>query len=204
MRKKHAILVAIFVLSLSTDLHSQVLKTDTVNKWYLPTHISFQFAGNIGMFSLGLSWSLLKSNIELAYSIGYVPKSDAGTDIYIMAMKGNYIPELDINIRKITIKPLLVGTVLTYTFGDRYNKFQNNSNSFNEYYSWLGDYRLGLTYGAEVYTLFSKKNIKKLSVYFEASFWDLYIYSLIWNYNYSYLNLWDISTFGLGIKMFFR
>jgi len=45
--------------------------------------------------------------------------------------------------------------------------------------------------------------LKGLSVYFEASFWDLYMFSQFDNSNNSYLNLWNTTTFGLGAKVFF-
>ena len=204
MRIKYCILVTIIIMSFSANLYSQEPQADTINKWYIPTHVRIQFAGNIGMFSAGPSWTFLKNNIELAYSIGYVPEFAARRDIYITAIKGIYTPKLDININETTtIKPLSVGAVFTYTFGDRYSKYQDTNRYPNGYYWWNISYRIGLLYVAEIYTKINQKHLKGLSVYFEASFWDLYMFSQFDNSNNSYLNLWDTTTFGLGTKVFF-
>lgn len=64
-------------------------------------------------------------------------------------------------------------------------------------------YGIGLLYVAEIYTKINQKHLKGLSVYFEASFWDLYMFSKFDNSNNSYLNLWNTTTFGLGAKVFF-
>lgn len=202
MRIKYSILVTVFIMSLSANLYSQAIKTDTINKWYIPTHIRLQFAGNIGMFSAGPSWTLLKNNVELVYSIGYVPEFAARRDIYITAIKGIYTPKLDI-IKEITIKPLSVGVVVSYTFGDRYSKYQDTNKYSKEYYWWNTSYRVGLLYEAEFYIKTNKKLIKGLSIYFEANLWDLYLVSQFYTSNTSYFNLWDITTFGLGGKVFF-
>jgi len=203
MRIKTCILVPVFIMSLSADLYSQETKADTIHKWYVPTHIRFQFAGNIGMFSVGPSWTLLKKNLELAPSIGYVPELDAGGDIYVTAFKVIYTPKLDVNIKKSIFKPFSVGAVFTYTFGDRYNKYHDTDRYPDGYYWWNTSYRFGFLYQAEIYTKINRKHISGLSIYFEASLWDLYMFSQFPNSNRSYLNLWDTTTFGLGTKVFF-
>lgn len=203
MRINYCILISVLIVSLSTDLYSLDIKTDTMNKRYIPTHIRLQFAGNIGMFSSGPSWSLLKNNVELAHSIGYVPEFAAKRHIYITAIKCIYTSKLDINIKGATIKPLSVGAVFAYTFGDRYSKYQDTNRYPKGYYWWNTSYRVGLLYEAEIYIKTNQKFINGLSIYFEADFWDLYLFSQFDNSNNSYLNLWDTTTFGIGTKVFF-
>jgi len=102
-----------------------------------------------------------------------------------------------------TIKPLSFGLAFSYTFGERFSKYQDHNKYPKGYYWWNTSIRFGLLYQAEVYYKINDKRIKGLSFYLEASFWDLDIYSFTGNSNYSHLSLWNITTLGIGTKIFF-
>ncbi len=203
MSIRNSIIVSFIMMCFSSGLNAQEERTIT-NKWYMPDHIRLQYAGHIGLISSGPAWTLLKNNFELAYSIGYVPEFAGGRDIYIAAFKGIYIPKLYFNIKKTIIKPLSAGAVFNYTFGERYSKYNGSKNYPKGYLWWNTSFRMGLLLESEIYVKIKQKHMKGLGFYIEASFWDLYILSLFDNHNSSYINLWDITTLGLGIKIYFR
>ncbi|MCH8318295.1 MAG: hypothetical protein IIA88_07330 [Bacteroidetes bacterium] len=203
MKTTYNILIAVLLMLLTTNLNAQDLETDSLKKLYIPSNVRLQYAGNIGMFSFGPSWSFFKNRVDFEYSIGFVPKFNAKQPIYITAIKGIYTPKLDFKIKKVIIKPLSVGLVFSYTFGKRFSKYQDTNKYPKGYYWWNTSYRFGLLYQAEVYTNINHKQIKGLSFYLEVSIWDLDIYSYTGNSNYSHLSLWDITTLGIGTKIFF-
>jgi hypothetical protein len=196
-------ILTILILLLSVNVLSQNANKVRTVKWYIPTSLQIQYAGNIGMISAGPSWTIFNNNAALVFSMGYVPGRLASSDIYIAALKAIYTPPLVINIKMIKLKPLALGAVCSYTFGDKFSKYQNTKLYSSDYYWWNTSYRFGFLYIAELYTPINKKYLRGVSIYFEASFWDLYLFSQFDHSNSSYLNLWDISSFGLGSKWFF-
>ena len=204
LKPTYILLVAVLLMLLTANLNAQDLETDSLRKPYVPTNVRLQYGGNIGMLSFGPSWSFLKNRVDLEYSIGFVPKFDAKQPIYITAIKFIYTPpKLDFKILKAIIKPLSVGLAFSYTFGNRFNKYQDHNKYPKGYYWWNTSIRFGLLYQAEVYFKINDKKIKGLSFYLEASFWDLDIYSYSANSNYSHLSLLNITTLGVGTKIFF-
>ncbi len=205
MKIKIYISVLVVFILFSTSLFSQEIKKDTINKWYKPTHCRLQYAGNIGMLSAGPSWSLFKKNLELTYSIGYSPEFATGSNIFTTSFKCYYTPKLNINIKdKVIIKPISIGSVVSHTFGEEYSRYQNTDMYPVDYYWWKTPYMNALVYEAQIHSKINGKNIKGVSLYFEVSLWDLYLFSLYDNSNITYLNLWDISTFGIGTKIYFQ
>jgi len=191
------------LIVLTTNVDAQDLETDSLKKRYIPSNIRLQYAGNIGMFSIGPSWSFFKKRIDFEYSMGFVPKFDAEQTIYITAIKGIYIPKLDFRVRKVIIKPLSVGLTFSYTFGNRFNKYQDTDQYPKGYYWWGTSRRYALLYRADIYAKINEKKIKGLSFYLEASIWDLGFYNYAHSSNYSQLSLWDVTTLGIGTKIYF-
>ncbi len=199
MKTKYYIIITFLLMFISTNLFSQ---QDTTNKWYIPKSIRFQFAGNIGKFSVGPSWTFFKNKLELTSSIGYVPEYSGGKNIYISAAKAIYTPKLDINIKNFKIKPISVGVVYAHTFGESYWKYQTSETYPDGYYWWNVSNRFGLIYDIEVFLKIKKKHLKGLSIYFETCFWDLYLFSKFDNSNSKYFKIFETTTFGLGLKVY--
>jgi hypothetical protein len=197
-------MITIYFTFLSLSLCAQENKSDTIHKWYRPTHIQLQFAGNIGMFSGGASWSLLKENIEIICSMGFVPELAVEKKIYITSIKTIYTPPLSIRFNKnMLFKPLGIGFIASYTLGERYYKYEETNKYEEGYYWWKVPFRSALLYNLEFYNKTNLKHVKGFSFYFETSFWDMYLFSVFGNSNTSELNLWEATTFGLGGKLFF-
>ncbi len=204
MNRGYSILFTLWIILFSLDLYAQENKLDTIHKWYRPTHVQLQFAGNIGMFSTGVSWSLLKNNMEVRYSIGYVPESVADINIYVTSSKVIYTPPININVKKnIQFKPLAVGVITSHTLGKKYQQYEKTNRYPRGYYWWNVPFRNALLHNLEIHVKTDHKPIKGISLYLETSFWDVYLISVFSNSNTSVLNLWEATTFGVGGKLFF-
>ena len=57
------------------------------HQWYVPHYVPAQFAGNIGLFSLGVGYSSNHDNYHINFLYGYVPSSVAGTEIHTITAK---------------------------------------------------------------------------------------------------------------------
>ena len=170
---------------------------------YFPDMVNLQYAGNTGMVSAGPSWFVCKDKLKVDCSVGFVPKFEARHPIYIMSLKGIYITEPSLRIKNVNVKPVNFGMAFSYTFGNRFNRYLNINKYPKGYYWWNTACRFGFLYQFQAYIRPEWEIIEKLGFYFEASFWDVDIYSRIDNGNDSYLSLWDITTFGFGTSIFF-
>lgn len=194
----------ILFLLIFLNFSSNAQQFEKIKKWYQPNHFRIQFAGNIGMFSLASGWSCLNNHLELSTSLGYVPEFVTQKDIYITSFKAIYkYQKLDFHIKNIYFKPFAFGLATNYTIGKCYNKYQDSELYPHRYYWWNTSHRLALLYEAEIHVKLNTKYLNGLSMYFETSWWDLYLISYYDNKNRSYLNLWDIVTFAVGTKLFF-
>lgn len=155
------------------------------------------------MISAGPSWSFWKKRIDFEFSLGYVPKLEASKPIYLSAIKVMYTPKLQFDVKKVRVSPVSIGLAATYTFGERFSKYRD-SRRFPEGYAWWNtQYRFGLVYQAEAYTSVNFHQIKGVSLYLEASLWDLDLYSYKELSDDLHVSLWNITNLGLGTRVFF-
>src|SRR5690606_15568443 len=56
-------------------------------RWYVPHYVPAQFAGNIGLFSLGVGYSSKHDNYHLDLLYGYAPTSVAAAEIHTITAK---------------------------------------------------------------------------------------------------------------------
>ena len=203
MKSFYNVLTLVTLMFVSKNLDSQEVKSDSLKKLYIPSSIVLQFAGNIGMFSIGPSWTFFQRKLSVDYSIGFVPKFYAEEAIYITSGKMIYSPRIIFNFKMFDINPISLGVVYSHTFGSRFSRYQDLKKYPEGYYWWNTANRLGILYQIKLNTKLNGVYIKELSCYLEASFWDLDLNSYRKNSNYSKLSLWGITTLGFGVRTFF-
>ena len=78
-----------FILLLLTAQNVGAQDNDSTprHQWYVPHYVPVQFAGNIGLFSLGVGYSSNHDNYHINFLYGYVPSSVAGTEIHTITAK---------------------------------------------------------------------------------------------------------------------
>ena len=85
----------------------------------IPTHTKVQFAGNMGLLSLGTGWDYGKHDQwETDIFLGILPKYDSRCTKLTFTVKQNYIPwNLDLG-RRFFLDPLTCGMYLNTVFGE--------------------------------------------------------------------------------------
>lgn len=88
--------------------------------WLLPDHATLQFAGSIGVGSLGAGYRNPKNTLEGELLLGYLPASMGGDHFFTPALKGNWLPFLLFEDRKVQLYPIQTGVMVAYTFGSEF------------------------------------------------------------------------------------
>ncbi len=170
-------------------------------KWYAPDGVTLQFAGNIGMFAGGASYSFIhdKINTELLY--GIVPKFDAQEVLHLLTIKGVYKPFRKVQIdEKYSITPLRVGLGLSYYFRDQVSTSWDSSYPTKDYYWWTSSLRITGAAGASLNRSINNSKIKEVSLYSEIGTYDLIVTSA---FKDPTLGPWDIMSFSVGTRLGF-
>ena len=175
--------------------------TDTDRKWYLPDHVTLQFAGNIGMFSAGPGYSYLHDKVNTDLLYGFVPGFDTNTSIHILTAKNYYTPYRYTFKEDFQWEILKLGTGISYSIGRQF--FTTLPKRYpDKYYWWASSLRLtpfiGTAVSAKV--VIDATIIKRLQFYTELGTTDLDMVSKFGNKK---LPLFDIFNLAIGTKLVF-
>jgi hypothetical protein len=172
-------------------------------KWQrlIPSYYKTQFAGGMGLISVGTGWDYGKNNQwETDVFFGFLPKYSTDKSKVTFTLKQNFIPwNIRVNHR-LSIDPLTCGLYLNTIFGSEYwttepDKYPNN------YYSFSTKMRFYVFAGQRFTWHINprKRNYaKSMTFYYEWNTNDLYLASAVPN---KYLGLRDIIKLSLGVKM---
>jgi len=174
------------------------------HKKWLPDHATCQFAGNTGMVALSAGYTFLNQRLMLESGIGYTPAMDSRRAIYTLNIKGLYRSRYSLRIKNMIIRPLNAGVVFSYSTGEAFNRY-NNRNLYPKNYYWFHPwFRYGAVYQACAVTHIHNGIFNDLELYLEAGWWNQGIYNLIAKENSSFLNAWDITVAGAGLRLHLR
>ena len=167
----------------------------------IPTQSVVQFAGNMGLLSVGVGWEYgRRKQWETHLLFGFLPKAQSDRAKTTMTLKENYIPwSLYIN-NGWAVEPLTVGLYLNTVFGPEF--WQKQPARYpDSYYPFLSTkMRVNVFVGQRVeLTLPSnrRKFVKSITAFYELSTCDLYIRALVQD---SHVRLTDIFGLSLGLK----
>lgn len=204
--------LAFAILSLSFVLYSQPIGAQTgyekrVEKYHtfwnklIPTHAKLQYAGSMGLLSLGAGWDYGKNNQwETDVYLGYLPKYSTKRAKATFTVKQNFIPWKTRLNNTFALEPfacgLYVNTILDGDF------WVNEPDKYpDSYYAFSTKVRFNIYIGQRlIYNIKSSKRILSRSVtfFYEISTNDLYLVSAIPN---RYLKPSDYLHLSLGLKM---
>lgn len=168
----------------------------------IPTHSKMQFAGNMGLISIGTGWDYGRRNQwETDIFLGFLPKYQSDKAKLTFTLKQNYIPwSLQVKESRLSVEPLACGMYFNTVFGDefwthepeRYPKGYYGFSSKVRIHVFLGQ---RLTYDIDPQRRFTAKAI---TLFYEISTCDLYIISAFTN---RYLKPKDYLSLSFGIKL---
>lgn len=145
-------------------------------RWYIPDYVPLQFAGNIGLFSLGAGYTSKHQTYQLSLSYGYVPYSVAQTDIHTITVKNNF-PLTWYGLKNNQMLIPYLGLGLSAEVGG--NAFFKMPSHFpDSYYDAPKNLRILAYGGARLQHLFSEdfSFLRGVEFYAEAGTVDVYLW----------------------------
>lgn len=164
----------------------------------IPDLTIIQYAGDIGMISLGLGWDYGKSQQwETHILFGYLPKRYKYNHYWTFTLRETYLP-WDITMKRWHIKPLSVSLAVNSILHEDFWTSQPDRYP-SGYYEFSTKLRFHIGIGQRFsYDIPEKKRFmsRRISFYYEISTCDLYIYEKIKS---SSIPLKDILILGAGL-----
>lgn len=168
----------------------------------IPTHTKIQFAGNMGLISLGTGWDYGKHNQwETDLFLGILPKYESKRTKLTLTLKQNYMPwSLQISESRFSVEPLSCGMYLNTVFGEEF--WVNEPDRYPKgYYGFSSKIRIHVFMGQRVtYDIDPKRRFtaKAITFFYELSTCDLYVISAFTN---KYLKPKDYLSLSFGLKL---
>lgn len=167
----------------------------------VPTYNKIQFAGSMGLISMGTGWDYGKNNQwETDLLFGFVPKYSSGKNKLTMTLKQNFIPWTVRLNDQFNLKPLSTGLYVNTVFGNDFWRTEPSKYP-NSYYKFSTKLRINVFMGqAWEFKLDTSKKVfcKSISFFYEISTNELYLISAV---NNKYLKASDFLSLSLGIKI---
>ena len=172
-------------------------------RWYslVPTYSKLQFAGNMGLLSVGFGWDYGKHNQwETHLLFGYLPKADSDRGKLTMTLKQTFLPWSFSFGKGWMLEPLSCGIYFNTVFGSEF--WGNQPSRYpDKYYEPLNtEVRINAFLGQRI-TLNIPENkrkfVKSVSAFYEVSTCDLYLRLAVMERKVS---VWDILGLSVGVK----
>ena len=167
-----------------------------------PTHLKLQYAGGMGLVSLGMGWDYGRSNqFETDLQVGFIPVMYSNVNRAVFALRQHWMPW---NIRCtdwLGIEPLSYGLYATIVSGTTQNYwFLEPSKYGGPYYRFATRVRLHLYVGQRIslYRSATDAVVDRLTLYYELSAGELDLVAKMTN---RHLHLDDIVYFSFGVKL---
>jgi len=167
----------------------------------IPTHLKAQYAGSMGLLSVGLGWDYgRKCRWETDVLVGYVPKYVSNRGHATLTLKQNYIPWSLYASDRFSFDPFYCGIYLNTIFGHEF--WGRQPGRYPKGYYWFSTkLRTHIFWGCRASWHPGANRscrIKGVTLFFEVNTCDLYIVRSIGN---DYLSPHDIIGFSLGLKL---
>jgi len=165
----------------------------------IPRYTKLQYAGSIGIISLGGGWNYGKNHWETDFLLGLVPRNSDKHAMVTFTLKQNYIPwRVRLN-DTFSFEPLSCGIFMnTLLDGDFW--VRNPDRYPNGYYTFSTRIRWHVFLGERITIHLPKERFhnKSITLFYELSSCDLYLINAI---NNSYLRPRDYLSLAFGVKL---
>lgn len=185
------------------NLHDKKLEKYKSN-WagLMPVQSKLQFAGSMGMFSIGPGWYYGKNNQwETDFLIGFIPRIHRSKGHITATLKQTYTPFRIPIGEHFTLEPLTTGIYMNKIFGEYFwthlpEKYPRN------YYFWAVNTRFNIFMGQAVAFKLGDNTLgKELSFFYELNTNDLYLISAYGNKTIGLKQVIGLS-FGLKYRLY--
>jgi len=166
----------------------------------VPDYGKFQFAGNIGFFSLGAGYEFLQRTVQADFMYGFVPKSEGGKEIHSITLKMTIAPGRIYLGKGYEWVPVQFGGFANFAIGDNYKLIWPGYYPRNYYHST--SFNSGEFIGMRIGKKLSENSvIDKIDIYAEIGTLTIYIHDYI---NSDYIDFGDIFNLALGVTVYFK
>lgn len=179
--------------------------------WSFPAHAQFlrrvlpvrsvgtQYAGSIGLLSVGGMRHTATGKFGVGLSFGHVPHSHGGP-LNTWVLRSMYTPWRIDKGDRWTLEPLQTGLFIAYTTGldlsSHWPAYLDKG-----YYWWTPNFRQHLYLRSQLSYRTRSSTVQRIGAYLEVNTNDLYVYS--WWPNRGSLRVYDILFFGTGVQVYF-
>jgi len=201
-RKYRIVMIIITLLLGMMNLgaqETQVSKENHLEK-LIPDYAKLQFAGGIGLVSVGVGYTFFHQKLDISMFYGYVPKAFSVDDLHSISLQSTFKFFSIKTKHHIEILPLNIGWFAHHTFGNEY--WVKLPDNYPEgYYWWSPGRNAGVFLGGEIKTkLFANKTpASGTAFYVRVGSRGLYLASKFGN---SSIPLSDIIELGFGIAIY--
>jgi len=167
--------------------------------WFFPDHFKSQYAGNMGLVSVGLGYSHFDDKLHLDVFYGYVPTFVGGVETHTVTTKIAVFPINYIIKPGHKLSPLTFGWNLSVIIGEDY--FFKPPDRYPENYYWATNFKIMPYIGARAHRDLSNRiPFSGLDFYVEIGTVDLYLHDFLHS---KFVGIWDILNFSFGFGVNF-
>ena len=165
----------------------------------IPTHLKLQYAGGMGVGSVGVGWDYGRGNQwESDVMVGYLPKRYSDAAHLTLSLRQTYTPWNLPLWRDVSYEPLSCGVYLTTITGDKFWTREPGKYG-GKYYKFASRVRLHVFVGQRInLSQLSRGRLQGASLYYEVSACDM---NLISKFTNSSLKLTDMLFFSCGVRL---
>ena len=198
MKNINILLLPIILLFL-TRTYAQDTKIENTKSWYIPDYAKVQFAGNIGLVSVGAGYQLFNKVLYTELLYGFVPRSvSKSKGIHLITLKNTFpIYRKEIG-KNLTITPIAWFTA-TYAVGT--TSFTTLPSKYPKGYYVPNAFHFTLSGGVMAHKKFTNsKIVKGADFYIEAGTVETYLWYAITSKE---VDLTDAFSLDIGVNFFF-
>ncbi|MFA8299258.1 MAG: hypothetical protein ACEPOV_03775 [Hyphomicrobiales bacterium] len=209
MKKNKAIRIFILLLDMllllafvqKTSAQSEDSKENKFLKAFIPDYVRIQFAGQVGMISVGPGWNFLDKKIKTEVFYGYLPVRYSTAEVNTLGIKTSYLP---ISLKREgffnKISPYVLASI-NMTISDGSKTFIKNPNNFPKGYYSPTSIRISPGIGINMtHDLKEGYYIKDLDLYFETVTNNVYLDYLFTNRT---VKVNDVFSLAIGVRVGF-
>ena len=170
----------------------------------VPNQMALQFAGSIGMFSIGAGWHYGRGDHwETEILFGFLPRTNGSPHHYTLTAKQRYVPwhiPLSARSQRWVFEPLTAGLFINTIFGEGF--WRHAPSKYTKgYYGFNTKLRYNIFVGQRIRFNIPQRHrffARSISFYYELSTCDLYLVSAIPNQQ---VTAADILSLALGLRV---
>ncbi|MBL4754200.1 MAG: hypothetical protein JKY52_11495 [Flavobacteriales bacterium] len=170
--------------------------------WIVPDYGKLQFAGNIGVGSIGVGYQYAPK-LTLEIFAGYLPKIYSKQPMYIFTVKNSYFPMQKELKGDYLLRPLGVGFFVSYSTSDNLFTTTRSLPYDFSYYGFATSIRTALTFESSITKQIRKDYpgyIKSIGFYDEISIVDIDLVNFVQNHKIGFHSILSIA---LGVRLSF-